>query len=103
MKSLLLLVLAMVVVAREATAQDAPQDAQCVRERAAMVETIRAYARTACGVLGPQGLSRRVLEAMEQTKRHLFIPERTCSIAYADSPIPIGSGQTISQPCTSWP
>ena len=98
MKSLLLLVLAMVVVAREAAAQDAPQDAQCVRERAAMVETIRAYARTAASVLGPQGLSRRVLESMEQTKRHLFIPERTCSIAYADSPIPIGSGQTISQP-----
>ena len=98
MKSLPLLVLAMVVVAREATAQDAPQDAQCVRERAAMVETIRAYARTAASVLGPQGLSRRVLDAMEQTKRHLFIPERTCSIAYADSPIPIGSGQTISQP-----
>jgi protein-L-isoaspartate(D-aspartate) O-methyltransferase len=35
---------------------------------------------------------------MEQTKRHLFIPEGSCSIAYADSPIPIGLGQTISQP-----
>src|SRR3982074_948270 len=33
-----------------------------------------------------------------QTKRHLFIPERSCSIAYADRPIPIGLGQTISQP-----
>src|SRR5215475_15736156 len=98
MKSLPLLVLAMVVVAREATAQDAPHDAQCVRERAAMVETIRAYARSAASVLGQQGLSGRVLEAMEQTLRHLFIPERSCSIAYADSPVPIGLGQTISQP-----
>ena len=35
---------------------------------------------------------------MGQTKRHLFIPERSCSIAYADGPIPIGLGQTISQP-----
>jgi hypothetical protein len=35
---------------------------------------------------------------MGQTKRHLFIPERSCSIAYADRPIPIGHGQTISQP-----
>jgi protein-L-isoaspartate(D-aspartate) O-methyltransferase len=78
--------------------QDAPQDAQCVRERAALVETIRAYARSAANVLGHQGLSERVLEAMEQTKRHLFIPERSCSIAYADRPIPIGLGQTISQP-----
>ena len=93
-KALLLLVLAMVVVAREATAQDA----QCVHERAAMVETIRDYAQSAASVLGQQGLWGRVLEAMEQTKRHLFIPERSCSIAYADSPIPIGLGQTISQP-----
>src|SRR5256886_5098838 len=94
MKTLLLLVLSIVVVAREATAQDA----ECVRERAAMVETIRAYARADAGVLGQQGLSERVLEAMGQTKRHLFIPERSCSIAYADRPIPIGHGQTISQP-----
>ena len=94
MKNLLLLVLSMVAVAREATAQDA----QCVRERAAMVETIRAYARSDASVLGQQALSERVLEAMGQTKRHLFIPERSCSIAYADRPIPIGLGQTISQP-----
>ena len=93
----LLLVLSMVAAAREATAQE---DAQCVRERAAMVETIRAYARSDARVLGQQGLSERVLEAMGQTKRHLFIPEpeRSCSIAYADRPIPIGHGQTISQP-----
>ena len=94
MRTLLLLVLSMVAVAREATAQDA----ECVRERAAMVETIRAYARSDASVLGQQGLSERVLEAIGQTKRHLFIPERSCSIAYADRPIPIGLGQTISQP-----
>jgi protein-L-isoaspartate(D-aspartate) O-methyltransferase len=93
MKTLLVLVIFMVAVA-EATAQDA----QCVRERAAMVETIRAYARSDSSVLGQQGLSERVLEAIGQTKRHLFIPERSCSIAYADRPIPIGLGQTISQP-----
>jgi protein-L-isoaspartate(D-aspartate) O-methyltransferase len=95
MKTLLLLVLSMAAAAREATAQE---DAQCVRERAAMVETIRAYARSNASVLGQQDLSERVLEAMGQTKRHLFIPERSCSIAYADRPFPIGHGQTISQP-----
>jgi protein-L-isoaspartate(D-aspartate) O-methyltransferase len=93
MKTLLLLVLSMVAAAREVIAQD-----ECVHERAAMVETIRAYARSDASVLGQQGLSERVLEAMGQTKRHLFIPERSCSIAYADVPIPIGLGQTISQP-----
>ena len=94
MKDLLLLGLSMIAVAREATAQDA----ECVRERAAMVETIRAYTRSDTSALGQQSLSERVLEAMGQTKRHLFIPERSCSIAYADRPIPIGLGQTISQP-----
>ena len=87
MKTLPLLVLSMAAAAREATAQE---DAQCVRERAAMVETIRAYARSDASVLGQQGLSERVLEAMGQTKRHLFIPERSRSIAYADRPVPIG-------------
>jgi protein-L-isoaspartate(D-aspartate) O-methyltransferase len=95
MKTLLLLVLSMVAAARDATAQE---DAQCVRERAAMVETIKDYARSHAGILGQQGFSERVLAAMAQTKRHLFIPERSCSIAYANRPIPIGLGQTISQP-----
>jgi protein-L-isoaspartate(D-aspartate) O-methyltransferase len=94
MKNLLLLMLSMVAGGREATAEDA----ECASERAAMVETIRAYARSGASGLGQQGLSERVLEAMGQTKRHLFIPERSCSIAYADRPIPIGLGQTISQP-----
>jgi len=91
----LLLVLSMVAGARDATAQE---DAQCVRERAAMVETIKDYARSHAVVSGQQGFSERVLEAMGQTKRHLFIPERSCSIAYSDMPLPIGRGQTISQP-----
>jgi protein-L-isoaspartate(D-aspartate) O-methyltransferase len=91
MKKLLLLVL--IAVAREAIAEDA----QCVRERAAMVETIRAYARSA-GILGPQGISESVLKAAGQTERHRFIPAGSCSVAYADMPVPIGQGQTISQP-----
>jgi protein-L-isoaspartate(D-aspartate) O-methyltransferase len=95
MKTLLMLVLSMAAAARDATAQE---DARCVRERAAMVETIKDYARSRPAVLGQQGFSQRVLEAMGQTKRHLFIPERSCSIAYADTPLPIGLGQTISQP-----
>ena len=94
MRTLLLLVIFMVSVARDATAQDT----QCVLERGAMVETIRAYARSHLTVLGQQGLSERVLEAVGKTQRHLFVAERSCSIAYADMPLPIGVGQTISQP-----
>ena len=39
-----------------------------------------------------------VLEAMMFVPRHLFVPENNVSHAYDDSPLPIGYGQTISQP-----
>ncbi|HZQ20366.1 MAG TPA: protein-L-isoaspartate(D-aspartate) O-methyltransferase [Terriglobales bacterium] len=40
----------------------------------------------------------RVLAAMLRVPRHEFLPEEHRSAAYADHPIPIGEGQTISQP-----
>jgi protein-L-isoaspartate(D-aspartate) O-methyltransferase len=40
----------------------------------------------------------RVLAAIENVPRHLFVPEEHRSRAYDDSPLPIGFGQTISQP-----
>jgi protein-L-isoaspartate(D-aspartate) O-methyltransferase len=41
---------------------------------------------------------RRVLDAMRGVERHLFVPEDLRRQAYDDSPLPIGEGQTISQP-----
>ncbi len=43
-------------------------------------------------------LSPRVLAAMKRVPRHRFVPEDIRSEAYADRPLPIGHGQTISQP-----
>lgn len=40
----------------------------------------------------------RVVQAMLKVKRHLFVPESYRHMAYADRPLPIGEGQTISQP-----
>lgn len=40
----------------------------------------------------------RVLDAMSRVPRHLFVPEDLADRAYDDSPLPIGEGQTISQP-----
>jgi protein-L-isoaspartate(D-aspartate) O-methyltransferase len=40
----------------------------------------------------------RVLSAMEEVPRHLFVPVELRRLAYADEPLPIGEGQTISQP-----
>ena len=40
----------------------------------------------------------RVLDALRHVPRHWFVPEEYASIAYSDGPLPIGQGQTISQP-----
>jgi len=46
-----------------------------------------------------RGISdRNVLDAMTDVPRHFFVPKRLVSQAYSDNPLPIGSGQTISQP-----
>jgi protein-L-isoaspartate(D-aspartate) O-methyltransferase len=59
------------------------------RQRQQMVqEQIRAR-----GVTVP-----RVLAAMQEVPRHLFVPESERAQAYEDHPLPIGAGQTISQP-----
>ncbi len=39
-----------------------------------------------------------VLEAMARVKRHVFVPQNVRAFAYEDHPLPIGYGQTISQP-----
>lgn len=41
---------------------------------------------------------RRVLEAMRRVERHRFVPYWLRYLAYSDRPLPIGEGQTISQP-----
>lgn len=47
----------------------------------------------------PRGISdKRVLAAMERVPRHVFVDSSTVSNAYADMALPIGEGQTISQP-----
>jgi len=45
-----------------------------------------------------QVTDRRVLEAMRTVPRHAFVPREEQPNAYADGPLPIGQGQTISQP-----
>ncbi|MCM0084386.1 protein-L-isoaspartate(D-aspartate) O-methyltransferase [Geomonas sp. Red32] len=42
----------------------------------------------------------RVIDAMQQIPRHLFVEEAMAAQAYSDTPLPIGEKQTISQPYT---
>jgi protein-L-isoaspartate(D-aspartate) O-methyltransferase len=47
----------------------------------------------------PRGIKQKeVLEAMKTIPRHLFVEEGLWAQAYSDYPLPIGHGQTISQP-----
>ena len=49
--------------------------------------------------LASRGIAdKAVLAAMSDIPRHLFVPDELQDLAYADCPLPIGDGQTISQP-----
>ncbi|WP_406660451.1 protein-L-isoaspartate O-methyltransferase [Methanolobus sp. ZRKC3] len=56
-------------------------------ERALLIESLKRH-----------GISERVLSAMREVPRHLFVPENRRNQAYVDSPLPIGHSQTISAP-----
>lgn len=64
--------------------------------RDAMLEEVRAMAATS--ERGGRRLSPRVLDAMRQVPRHEFVPPGLRARAYENRPLPIGDGQTISQP-----
>jgi protein-L-isoaspartate(D-aspartate) O-methyltransferase len=67
-------------------------------ERAAMIDEIEAQVRLTSLALDTEALDPAVLEAMASVPRHALIPERVQDVAYENRPIPIGHGQTISQP-----
>ena len=63
-----------------------------------MVRTIEANAGLVRGPGVPRRLAPRVLDAMRDVPRHALVPEQVRDHAYEDRPLPIGYGQTISQP-----
>jgi protein-L-isoaspartate(D-aspartate) O-methyltransferase len=81
-------VLAVAAVAPGAAAQEA------AAARAAMVATVEDHARDS----GVAPIAPEVLAVMREVPRDAFVPETRRSAAYDDRPLPIGYGQTISQP-----
>jgi protein-L-isoaspartate(D-aspartate) O-methyltransferase len=67
-------------------------------ERAAMVRVIEQYARQPGSAVAGGRLRPEVLQVIGTVPRHEFVPDRIKGEAYADRPLPIVSGQTISQP-----
>ena len=88
--SALLLIL---IMTAEADAQD-----RYVAPRKTMVDEIVALTRETHLETGRSTLNARVLAAMGKVPRHRFVPPDMANSAYDNRPLPIGLGQTISQP-----
>jgi protein-L-isoaspartate(D-aspartate) O-methyltransferase len=67
-------------------------------ERRAMVDEIAASVRELGTEIGQRAFDERVLAAMAEVPRHAFVPADQVGSAYRNRPLPIGHGQTISQP-----
>jgi protein-L-isoaspartate(D-aspartate) O-methyltransferase len=63
-----------------------------------MLEDIRAHTRFSRDTTGRAELDPRVLDAVARVPRERFVPAHLRHLACSDGPLPIGSGQTISQP-----
>lgn len=87
----MVVVLAGCVVAATAEPNDAAKRRQ-------MILTIEAHVLETSSAIGGDHIDARVLEVMGAIPRHEFVPEGTRDVSYEDRPLPIGYGQTISQP-----
>jgi protein-L-isoaspartate(D-aspartate) O-methyltransferase len=66
--------------------------------RRQMVAAIRGDVIATRAYIGRKALRPEVLAAMERVPRHAFVPQEIRAAAYENRPLPIGHGQTISQP-----
>lgn len=69
-----------------------------VSEREKMLRLIEEEVAETAHWLGKSKLDPRVMEAMARVPRHAFVPRMETAYAYDNQPLPIGYGQTISQP-----
>ncbi len=66
--------------------------------RQRMVKEVLADAAETASYIGGSTFSPEVVRAMGKVERHRFVPSGLASLAYLNRPLPIGHGQTISQP-----
>ena len=89
----MLIAATMLVPVEQARAEDAFQ-----ASRSRMIALIEQDVRDTSAYLKRSSLDVRVLEAMATVPRHEFVPIHRVDQAYQNRPLPIGHGQTISQP-----
>lgn len=89
MKSLIIALLGFIFIISAGYADGLSEESDITKVRLEMVKT----------TIKDRGIAdTRVLAAMQTVPRHRFVPDRLLSVAYTDRPLPIGEGQTISQP-----
>lgn len=86
------------MLAMVATATCAQPDETDLTPMDSMIIEIQADAQRTALYTGRDQISAPVIDALRDTPREDFVPARTRSLAYANHPLPIGHGQTISQP-----
>jgi protein-L-isoaspartate(D-aspartate) O-methyltransferase len=67
-------------------------------KRATMIKEIEGNMRAGYGSLEKAALDEKVIDALGRVPRHEFVPRSIRNLAYENRPLPIGHGQTISQP-----
>lgn len=75
-----------------------PTEKEYDKARQSMVETIKKETTKTSRYLGRKALDKKVIDAVGKVKRHKYVPEKYRVNAYDNRPLPIGHGQTISQP-----
>lgn len=66
--------------------------------RQSMIKEIETMARDTAAYTGRHSFDKRVIDALGRVPRHELVPDDVRSLAYANRALPIGHGQTISQP-----
>src|SRR5687768_2073171 len=87
-----------VILIATAFAMDASAQDRYAAERQAMLDEIVHTTHATATETGRAALSDRVIAAMGKVPRHRLVPPGQERQAYLDRPLPIGRGQTISQP-----
>jgi protein-L-isoaspartate(D-aspartate) O-methyltransferase len=74
------------------------QERRFAIERQALLEEVAEEARLTAAYTGRPAFAPQTLAALGRVLRHAFVPSSEIGLAYRNSPLPIGCGQTISQP-----
>jgi len=92
------LLTAAVVLALAGPAAAQRDESSYAEARGGMVDAVARMVRDTARETGRASLAPAVMDAMGRVPRHRFVPPELARRAYENNPLPIGQGQTISQP-----